>query len=65
MLRAVFFVLVLANVVYFAWTRGALAAFGTEPAGMTEREPQRMAQQVRPQAVQIKPASQASSQSAR
>ena len=47
--------LVLANLVYFAWSRGGLALFGTEPAQFSETEPQRLAQQVRPQMLSIKP----------
>ena len=64
-LRALLIVLVLANVVYFAWAHGALAAFGAVPSALTEREPQRMAQQVRPTAVVIKPATAGPAQSAR
>jgi len=56
MLRLLLVVVVLANVAYFAWSRGALAAFDLVPASMAEREPQRMGLQVRPDALQIKPA---------
>ena len=52
-LRVLVVLLVVANLGYFAWTRGGLAVFGTEPARFSEREPQRLAQQVRPQMLQI------------
>jgi hypothetical protein len=64
--RILLLVLVLANGLYFAWSQGALAAFGLLPASYSEREPQRMAQQVRPGALQIRPgASSSSPQNAR
>lgn len=44
-------VLLLANVGYFAWARGTLAPFGLAPT--TQSEPQRLAQQIRPDAVRI------------
>jgi len=53
-LRLVVALLVVANLGYFAWTRGGLAVFGTEPARFSEREPQRLTQQVRPQMLQIR-----------
>ena len=53
-LRLLVVVLVVANLGYFAWTRGGLAVFGTEPARFSEREPQRLTQQVRPQMLQIR-----------
>lgn len=53
MLRGLVLVLVLANGMYFAWTRGALAAFGAQPARFAQREPQRLAQQVRPGMLRI------------
>lgn len=46
--------LVLANLVYFTWTQGGLALFGAVPAAFAEHEPQRMAQQIRPGALQIR-----------
>ncbi len=49
-------VLVLANLGYFAWSRGALAAFGLLPARFGETEPQRMELQVRPELLQIQKA---------
>ncbi|MGR4868628.1 sporulation protein [Variovorax sp. LARHSF232] len=63
-MRILLLALVLANGLYFAWTQGGLAAFGLLPASFSEREPQRLSQQVRPEALQIRPAS-ASPQSAR
>ncbi|RZL61251.1 MAG: sporulation protein [Variovorax sp.] len=53
--RAVLAVLVLANVLYLAWTLGGLALFGTVPARLTETEPHRMGQQIRPELLQIVP----------
>ena len=65
-MRILLLALVLANGLYFAWSQGALAAFGWLPASYSEREPHRMEQQVRPGALQIKPgASSSSPQSAR
>ncbi len=54
MLRALVLVLLVANVGYFAWTRGALAVFGLVPARFTETEPQRLADQLRPDLLQIR-----------
>jgi len=54
MLRALVLVLVVANIGYFAWTRGALAAFGLVPARFAETEPQRLADQLRPGLLQIR-----------
>jgi len=45
--------LILANLGYFAWSRGELAIFGIEPARFSESEPQRVAQQIRPQLLKI------------
>jgi hypothetical protein len=42
-----------ANLGYYAWSQGAFAVFGTQPARLSEREPQRLQQQVRPQALEI------------
>ena len=53
-LRWVLAALLLANLGYLVWTQGGLAMFGTVPASFAEREPQRMAQQVRPAALQIR-----------
>ncbi|MEJ8845229.1 hypothetical protein [Variovorax rhizosphaerae] len=46
--------LVVLNLLYFTWTQGGLAMFGTAPASLSEREPQRVTQQVRPAALQIR-----------
>ena len=43
--------LVLANAVYFAWSHGYLADYGLAP--VTQAEPQRLAQQIRPEAMRI------------
>jgi len=51
MLRLLVLSLVLANGVYFAWTSGVLRAYGFAPAQQTE--PQRMAQQIRPETVRV------------
>jgi len=53
-LRLIVAVLLIANLGYFAWTRGGLAVFGTEPARFSETEPQRLQQQVRPEMLQIR-----------
>jgi hypothetical protein len=54
LLRALVLLLLLANAGYFAWTRGGLAIFGTAPARFSETEPERLAQQLRPQLLQIR-----------
>ena len=46
-------VLVLANIVYFAWSQGAFAAFGMLPSRLTQTEPYRMERQVRPTLLQV------------
>lgn len=46
--------LALANLAYFTWTQGGLAAFGTVPATFAEHEPQRLTQQIRPGTLQIR-----------
>ena len=51
MLRLLVLALVLANAGYYAWTHGLLAAYGLAPA--TQTEPQRLAQQIRPEALKI------------
>lgn len=54
MLRALLVALVLANALYFGWTQGWLdAALGLSSQG--EREPQRLAAQIAPEALQILP----------
>jgi hypothetical protein len=52
-LRALVVLLLLANLLYFAWSRGGLAMFGTVPAQLSQGEPERLAQQVRPQLLKI------------
>ncbi|MDE2298159.1 MAG: hypothetical protein KGK18_08320, partial [Burkholderiales bacterium] len=60
MLRALVLTLLLANVAFYAWTQGWLdAVVGVRATG--DREPDRLAQQVRPEIVRIVPASAASS----
>ena len=51
MLRFLVLLLVLANGVYFAWSQGLLQAYGYAPAQQTE--PQRLARQIRPEALQL------------
>jgi len=51
MLRLLALVLLLANAGYFAWTHGLLADYGYAPAAQTE--PQRLTQQMRPEAMQL------------
>jgi hypothetical protein len=54
MLRAIALALLLANAAYFAWGQGLLAAYGLGPA--RQSEPERLAQQFRPEALQVNPA---------
>jgi hypothetical protein len=63
MLRAVVVALLLANAAFFAWTQGWLDAVMGAPAH-AEREPQRLSQQVRPEAVRVLPAQVAQAASA-
>jgi cell division protein FtsN len=51
MLRALVLALLLANAAYFAWGQGLLAAYGFAPA--RQSEPERLAQQIRPDAMQL------------
>jgi hypothetical protein len=51
MLRLIVLLLVLANAAYFAWSQRLLAPWGFAPA--QQSEPQRLAQQIRPQAVRV------------
>ncbi len=51
MLRLLVLLLVLANAGYFAWTQGLLKDYGYAPA--TQAEPQRLAQQIRPEAMRL------------
>lgn len=51
MLRTLALALLLANALYFAWGQGLLAAYGLSPA--RQSEPERLAQQIRPEAMQL------------
>ncbi|MES2415893.1 MAG: SPOR domain-containing protein [Pseudomonadota bacterium] len=51
MLRLLVLLLLLANGGYFAWSKGLLAPYGVAPS--TQSEPQRLAQQIRPEAMRI------------
>ena len=51
MLRLLVLLLVLANAGYYAWGRGLLAPYGFGP--LAQAEPQRMAQQIRPEALRV------------
>ncbi len=51
MLRLLVLLLLLGNAGYFAWSRGTLAPYGFAPA--VQSEPQRLAQQLRPEALRI------------
>jgi hypothetical protein len=51
MLRLLVLVLLLANAGYWAWSQGLLAAYGLAPAVQTE--PQRLATQIRPEAMRL------------
>jgi hypothetical protein len=55
MLRTLVIALLLANAAFFAWTQGWLDAVVGAPAH-ADREPQRLGQQVRPEAVRLLPA---------
>jgi uncharacterized caspase-like protein len=57
MLRLVVLVLLLANGGYFAWRQGLLADYGFAPAA--QAEPQRLAQQIRPEAMRLLTATEA------
>jgi len=66
MLRAAVIVLLLANALVFAWSRGWLAPVLALP-GAGEREPDRLLQQVRPESIVVlgpKAAAQAASKAA-
>lgn len=53
MLRLVVLLLVLLNAGYYAWSQGMLRAYGWAPA--VQSEPQRLEQQLRPEAIRILP----------
>ncbi len=54
MLRFLVLLLVLLNAAYYAWSQGMLRPYGWAPA--EQSEPQRLTQQIRPEAVRILPA---------
>jgi len=51
MLRLLVLLLLLANAAYFAWSQGLLGAWGWAPAAQTE--PERLARQIRPEALRV------------
>lgn len=51
MMRAIVLVLMLANLGYLAWGQGWLLPYGLGP--VSQREPQRLARQIHPEAIQI------------
>ncbi|WHZ09997.1 MAG: hypothetical protein OJF60_000436 [Burkholderiaceae bacterium] len=53
MLRRIALLLLLANLAYFAWAQGLLQLFGWAP--QRQSEPQRMAQQIEPSALELRP----------
>jgi hypothetical protein len=55
MLRLIVLLLLLANGGYYAWARGLLLPWGVGP--LQESEPQRVQQQIQPEAVRLLPAS--------
>ena len=57
MLRLLVLALLLANAGYFAWTQGLLADYGFAP--IAQAEPQRLSQQIRPEAMRLLTASEA------
>jgi hypothetical protein len=57
MLRLIVLLLVLANAAYFAWSRNLLAFAGLAPT--QQAEPQRVEQQIKPEAVRVLPGDEA------
>jgi hypothetical protein len=57
MLRFLVLLLVLLNAGYYAWSQGMLRAYGWAPA--EQSEPQRLQQQIRPEAIRILPTEEA------
>lgn len=51
MLRLIVLILLLINSVYFAWSQGLLLGLGFAPAQQTE--PQRIGQQIKPEALRL------------
>ncbi len=62
MLRLLILSLLLANLAYFAWAQGALAALGLKPLQLSE--PARLQQQVQPDLWRVIPAVPAPSEAA-
>ena len=60
LLRTTALALLFANGAYFAWSQGLLAPVGLAPA--SAREPQRLQQQIRPEALRVTPATSAASE---
>lgn len=60
LLRSTALALLFANGAYFAWSQGLLAPVGLAPE--SAREPQRLAQQIRPEALRVTPAAPAASE---
>jgi len=54
MLRVLLVLLIVANLAFFAFTNGWLDGVGLSPLG--DREPERLARQVRPQTIRVLPA---------
>ena len=50
-LRLLALLLIVANIVYFVWSQGVLRVYGFAPQAQTE--PQRMAQQISPESIQL------------
>ncbi|HUR87948.1 MAG TPA: SPOR domain-containing protein [Ramlibacter sp.] len=57
MLRLLVFLLLLANAAYFAWSQNVLSVVGLQPA--QQSEPQRVVQQIKPEAIRILPGDEA------
>jgi hypothetical protein len=57
MLRLLVLLLLLANAAYFAWSQNLLAPIGLAPTAQSE--PQRVAQQVKPEAIRVLPGDEA------
>jgi hypothetical protein len=57
MLRLVVLILALANAAYFAWSQGLLTSWGIAPT--QQSEPQRVEQQIKPQALRVLPGDEA------
>ncbi len=51
MLRLIFLLLILVNGLYFAWSQGLLSGLGWAP--VQQSEPQRLGQQIRPEALRV------------